>query len=211
MPSRALRILVIDVDPSAHETLAVSLGAVPGRAFDVAGVTSADQALVALRSEAHDLALLSDPLGHDTAVDFLIKLRSGACSIPVIAISASGGESRAVGLFRAGADDYLRRDELSPLTLAAALERLGPRLERGRSTRREATKFRDGLAELTPREREVMHMVVDGLTTRQIALKLKRSEATIKIHRSHVMRKIGANTPADLARLVLTHDEVARR
>jgi DNA-binding NarL/FixJ family response regulator len=211
MPPRELRILVIDADPSAAEVVSVSLPASPGRAYEVASAANIEQVRSALRTQAHDLALLSDPLGPDDAAELLGKLRHRDASLPVLAVSAAGGETQAVKLFRAGADDYLRRDELSPATLAAALDRLAPRIERGRTARREAIKFRDGLAELTPREREVMHLVVGGLTTRQIAVKLNRSEATIKIHRSQVMRKIGANTPADLARLVLTHRDLARR
>ena len=73
--------------------------------------------------------------------------------------------------------------------------------QQGRKERAELAELREGLSHLTQREREVLALVVAGLLNKQIALRLGASEKTIKIHRSHVMQKMGADSLADLVRM----------
>ena len=77
-------------------------------------------------------------------------------------------------------------------------------LERDRTRRvqeTEVAKLRERYESLTPREREVMPLVVSGLLNKQIAAEIGASEATVKVHRSQLMRKMGAESVADLVRM----------
>ena len=105
-----------------------------------------------------------------------------------------------VRAMKAGAVEFLTKPFRDQDLLDAV--RSGIQLDRqGRKERAELAELRDGLRQLTPREREVMSLVVAGLLNKQIALRLGTSEKTIKIHRSHVMQKMRADSLADLVRM----------
>ena len=120
--------------------------------------------------------------------------------IPVIFITGHGDIPMSVQAMKAGAVEFLTKPFRDQDLLDAV--RLGIQLDRqGRKERAELAELRDGHRQLTPREREVMSLVVAGLLNKQIALRLGTSEKTIKIHRSHVMQKMRADSLADLVRM----------
>jgi len=120
--------------------------------------------------------------------------------IPVIFITGHGDIPMSVQAMKAGAVEFLTKPFRDQDLLDAV--RSGIQLDRqGRKERAELAELRDGLRQLTPREREVMSLVVAGLLNKQIALRLGTSEKTIKIHRSHVMQKMRADSLADLVRM----------
>jgi len=91
------------------------------------------------------------------------------------------------------------------------LDAIQKAIERDRATRQEQgrlAELRQRLGALTVREREVMQRVVQGLLNRQIAAELGTSERTVKIHRSNVMRKMGAESLPDLVRMAEKLDEL---
>jgi FixJ family two-component response regulator len=106
-----------------------------------------------------------------------------------------------VKAMRDGADDYLTKP-FNPADLMVAIART---FERARSTQREAdhaTAARARCATLTPREREVVLLVVKGMLNKEIAAKLGLALVTVKVHRGNAMRKLTAGNPAELTRIV---------
>ena len=126
-------------------------------------------------------------------------LSSGAAMRPVIFLTGAGDIPTSVRAMKAGAVDFLTKPVQSGDLLAAIGRALA--LDRDRRQAREQVDGATGkLATLTPREREVLTLVVAGRLNKQIAHELGTSIKTIKVHRPRVMTKMGVRTVADLVR-----------
>ena len=120
--------------------------------------------------------------------------------IPVVFITGHGDIPMSVQAMKAGAIEFLTKPFRDQDLLDAV--RSGIQLDRKeREERTELAELSDCVRQMTQREQEVMWLVVSGLLNKQIALQLGTSEKTIKIHRSQVMRKMRANSLADLVRM----------
>ena len=120
--------------------------------------------------------------------------------IPIIFITAHADVPTSVRAMKAGAVEFLTkpfRDE----DLLDAIQQAIERDRLAREQKAEVADLRSRYDSLTPREREVMARVVSGLLNKQIAFELGISETTIKVHRSQVMKKMLANSLADLVRM----------
>jgi FixJ family two-component response regulator len=120
--------------------------------------------------------------------------------IPIVFITAHGDVPTSVKAMKAGAVEFL----IKPFRDEELLDAIDHAIERDRLTRQQkvqTAELRSRHESLTPREREVMDLVVSGLLNKQIALELGTSEITIKVHRSRVMEKMRANSLADLVRM----------
>lgn len=127
---------------------------------------------------------------------------------PVILMSSSGSVSAAVEALQQGACDFLEKPFNSP-RLIEAIER-GCALDawnREQRASREALASR--LARLTPREHEVLNMVLEGRSTREIAQQMKISEKTVHVHRSNIAGKMHVETVAQVVRVVLKSQVVS--
>jgi FixJ family two-component response regulator len=105
-----------------------------------------------------------------------------------------------VRAMKAGAVDFLTkpfRDQDLLDAVASAIQRDQKRREHELAVAEMRTHF----ASLTPREREIMALVASGLMSKQIAAQIELSEITVKVHRSHLMKKMGARSVADLVRM----------
>jgi FixJ family two-component response regulator len=128
------------------------------------------------------------------------KLKSERCSLPIIFITAQGDIPMAVRAIQGGAVDFLTK----PIDEAALFNSLERAFEQERANRREATEqeaFAARYATLTPREREVLALLVQGLLNKQVAFELGIAEYTVQIHRGHTMRKMEADSFATLVKL----------
>jgi FixJ family two-component response regulator len=128
------------------------------------------------------------------------KLISNQASIPVIFVTGRGDVPSTVRAMKGGAVDFLTK----PIDEAVLLGSVEHALERDRFARREAIEHADLLAcyhSLTPREREVLPLLVGGLLNKQAAWELGITEYTVQIHRGHIMRKMKADSFATLVKL----------
>src|SRR5438128_2676572 len=135
-----------------------------------------------------------------SGIELQRELTQCGIQIPIIFITAHGDIPMTVRAMKAGAVEFLTK----PFRDQDLLDAIQIALERDRTRRAqeaEVAKLRERYESLTPREREVMPLVVSGLLNKQIAAEIGASEATVKVHRSQLMRKMGAESVADLVRM----------
>lgn len=133
-------------------------------------------------------------------LDFQDQLNNQGNRLPVVLMTGHGDIPMSVRAMKAGAVDFLPkpfRDQDMLDAVSAAIERDRVR----RASHDGITEIRGRFEKLSPREREVMKLVVDGKLNKQAANELGVTEITIKIHRGSAMRKMGARTFADLVRM----------
>ena len=198
-PARIPRqvVFVIDDDASMRDAVSRLLNAV---GLTVQTFASAREFLAGKLPDVPGCAVLDVRLPGLSGLDLQREMVERGIHIPVIFITGHGDIPMSVQAMKAGAVEFLTKPFRDQDLLDAV--RAGIQLDRqGRKERAELAELRDGLRQLTPREREVMSLVVAGLLNKQIAMRLGASEKTIKIHRSHVMQKMRADSLADLVRM----------
>jgi FixJ family two-component response regulator len=164
---------------------------------------SARDFMASKRLEAPACLVLDVRMPGQSGLDLQRQLREADIHIPIIFITGHGDIPMSVRAMKEGAFEFLTKpvrgqDLLDAVQKAVDLDR---KLQRERS---ELLKIRRSFASLTPRETEVMKLVVAGLLNKQIADELGTSELTIKTHRAHVMEKTKAESLAHLVRMAET-------
>jgi FixJ family two-component response regulator len=168
----------------------------------VEAYTSAESFLAAGHPDWPGCLLLDVRMPGMSGLELQGKLIEQGFIIPVIIITGHGDVPTAVRATKAGAVDFLEK----PVSDQVLLRRIRLALELDRRKRRELRRHRQTaahLATLSPRERQVMEMVVAGRPNKQIATRLGITEKTVEAHRKRVMQKLGARNAAALVRLVL--------
>ena len=135
-----------------------------------------------------------------TGIDLQRELQALNRNVPIVFITGHGDIPMSVQAMKAGAVDFLPKP-VKDTVLLRAIEQALARAARDRAQRNELDDIQGRVEKLTPREREVMLLVVRGLLNKQIAFELGTVEKTIKVHRARVMEKMQVDSLAELVRL----------
>jgi RNA polymerase sigma factor (sigma-70 family) len=190
-------VFVVDADLSIRDALRSLIGSVGLR---VEFFSSPLEFLQAKRPEAPSCLVLDVRLPGKSGLDFQRELAEGNIPISIIFVTSHGDILMAVRAMKAGAIDFLTK----PFRDQDLVDAVQVGLERDRARRQrqaETTMLRECLELLTPRERAVLRLVVSGLLNKQIAAEIGTTEATVKVHRSQLMKKMGARSVPDLVRM----------
>lgn len=197
MTELAPTVFVIDDDPSVRRAIKRLVESVGLR---VEALGSAKEFLATKLQEVPSCLILDVRLPGISGLELQRELIIAGVQIPVIFITSYGDIPMSVRAMKAGAIEFLPK----PFRDQDLLDSVQLALERDKARRQleaEVKALRGRFESLTPREREILPLVVSGLLNKQIASLIGTSEATVKVHRSQLTRKMGAHSLADLVRI----------
>jgi two-component system, LuxR family, response regulator FixJ len=192
-------IFIVDDDAAVRDALKLLLRSV-GQAVETFG--SAQEFLDAYAEDRPGCLVLDIRMPGMSGLELQQKLNERHSIIPIIFITGHGDVPMAVEAMQAGAVDFIQK----PFRDQDLIDRINQALEKDGSNRAalgERNDIRRRLETLTPREREVLDLVVHGKANKVIAGDLKLSQRTVEIHRARVMEKMQASSLAHLVRMVL--------
>ena len=191
-------VFVVDDDPSIRSSLKFLMSSV---GLQVEGFDSADALLKRNLPDAPSCLVLDVRLRGLSGLDFQRQLAARNCRIPIIFITGHGDIPMSVRAMKAGAVEFLTkpfRDQDLLDAVRIALEKDRERRER----KKEVSDLKERFNSLTPREQEVISLVVSGMLNKQIADQLGTAENTVKVHRSRAMEKMHAQSVAELVKML---------
>ena len=199
-PSRpATTVFVVDDDDGVRTSLGILLDSAGYRAVAFA---SAREFLDQYDAARPGCLLLDMRMPEMTGMELLHELAGRGAFLPVIFITGHGDVPMAVESMKAGACDFLQMP-FSPKDLLARIERALAADAEARQVLSRVEELRRRHATLTPREKEVMGLIVAGRANKVIAMDLGLSERTVEIHRARVMEKMATRSVAHLVRMAL--------
>jgi FixJ family two-component response regulator len=191
------RVFVVDDDDSVRKALTRLIQSV---GMKVESFASAEAFLLQPRYEGPCCLVLDIRMSGLSGLDLQKELVQANRILPIIFITGHGTIPMSVQAMKAGAIDFLEK----PFEDQALLDLIKRALEWDRQAQQEHIEKREILKRfesLTPREQEILALVVTGKLNKQVALQLDISEKTVKAHRARVMEKMGAESLADLVRV----------
>ncbi|MGD2215292.1 MAG: response regulator transcription factor [Gemmatimonadales bacterium] len=192
-------VFVVDDDPGVLDSLAFLLQSV---GLEAAAYTSANVFLRDYDPEKPGCLVLDVRMPGMSGLELQERLEARGSILPIIFLTAHGDVPMAVKALKAGAVDFVQK----PFRDQELIDKIQYALEENERLRRDLGR-RDEIsariAALTPRETEVMNLVVDGKSNKAIAHKLDLSQRTVEIHRARVMEKMQAGSVAELVKMVI--------
>ncbi len=192
-------VFVVDDDPAVRDSLQFMLESAGHR---VEAYADAPGMLARARRPVSGCLVADLRLPGMSGLDMVDQLSEDGTDLPVIVITGHGEVDAAVRAFKAGVIDFIQK----PFSDQSLLERVHDALQQYRAQRAAADEKDDLVRRyelLTPRERQVMALVVEGKLNKQVASELGLSPKTIEVHRSHAMSKMCAKSFADLVRMAI--------
>jgi len=190
-------IVVVDDDGSVRQGLERLIRSVGWHAETFA---SAQEFLARDWTEPPSCVVLDMQLPDVSGLELQKRMAEIALNVPIVFLTGHGSIPSSVQAMKAGAIEFLTK----PVDEKALLRAIREAVERDRSARQEQAETRDLLRRyesLTAREQEVMVHVISGRLNKQIAAEMSITEDTVKFHRGHIMRKMAADSLADLVRM----------
>jgi FixJ family two-component response regulator len=198
MPSPSI-VFLVDDDPSVRRALA---RLIKSAGYQVQTFVSAREFLDRMPDAARPACLVLDVrMPGLSGIDLQRELRLTNPILPIIFITGHGDIPMTVKAMKAGAVDFLPKP-VRDTDLLRAIEQALARAVHDRAKLDETEDIQSRVEKLTPREREVMNLVVTGRLNKQIAFALGIVEKTIKVHRARVMDKMQVDSVAELVRIV---------
>ena len=196
--SQAPVVFVVDDDASVRSSLKFLMSSV---GLQVESFDSANALLKRKLPDGPSCLVLDVRLRGLSGLDFQRELAARNCHMPIIFITGHGDIPMSVRAMKAGAIEFLTKpfrdqDLLDAVRIALAKDR--ERCER----KKEVSDLKERFNLLTPREQEVISMVVSGMLNKQIADQLGTAENTVKVHRSRAMEKMHAQSVAELVKMI---------
>lgn len=194
-----MTIALIEDDEAVLDSLRLLL---QGRGFSVVTFSSVESFLASSQAKS-SICIVSDVrLPGKSGVDLQRMLTARGIATPIILITGHGDIAMAVAAMREGASDFIEKP-YDAERLIASIERALTASQRFKSYESERLLLSQRVAELSPRQREVMDLVAAGLSSKQIAVRLGISHRTVENYRAWIMERMDAGNVAELVRKVL--------
>ena len=199
-------VFVVDDDEGVRTSLGILLDSA---GYQAVSYPSAIEFLAHYDSGHAGCLLLDMRMPGMSGMDLLQELSRRGAFLPVIFITGHGDVPMAVEAMKTGAFDFLQKP-FSPRDLLERLERALASDGEAREALSQTDELRRRHGTLTPREKEVMTLIVAGLANKVIAMDLKLSERTVEIHRARVMEKMVTRSVAHLVRMAMALERSAQ-
>ena len=197
MESSAITVFIIDDDPSIRKSLSLLLSS---HGFETECYSCSEEFLSRLPIEGIGCILLDLQMDGINGLELQEKLSQHDKQLPIIFLSGQGNISSTVRALRAGAITFLEKPCLEDELLKAISEAMTISQKRVKENQ-SLDQARQKLNALTPREREVLKLVVTGMLNKQVAGELSITEHTVKLHRQHITEKLGVKSVAEIVRI----------
>jgi len=195
-------VFVVDDDEAVRESLALLVHSV---GLEAESFASAQAFLEVYRPERCGCLITDIRMPGMSGLELQEKLNEARIHVPVIVLTGHGDVPAAVRALKGGAVDFVEK----PFNPQALLDLIQQAIARDAELRTQAAHdeaIAERMALLTPRENDVLELVVEGKANKVIAVDLGISERTVELHRGRIMRKMQARSLADLMRMVLPHE-----
>jgi RNA polymerase sigma factor (sigma-70 family) len=190
-------VFVIDDEEAVRDSMRMML---ERAGYDVRAFASAEEFLEAYDPSATGCVVCDVRLGGQSGLDLQRELNRRRCALPVILITGHGDVEMAVAAVKRGAVDFIEK----PFDDGRLYTSVAQALAAGReffAKEEEISALRNRIAELSPRQRDVMELLVDGLSSKEIGKQLGISPRTVETYRAFVMAKMGASSLAELVKM----------